>query len=82
MCVCPACVYVCVQPSFSNMDPGGVDCSPCLVEITRSPPLCRVCLVLLNGSMMCIVGCYVGQAVKLTRCDLTTYGLRLTYSQA
>lgn len=52
---------VCVcAPSISNMDPGGVDYSPCLVEI-RAARRCVVSIMLLSGSMIGIVGCYVGQ---------------------
>jgi len=53
---------------FSNMDPSGVDGSPCLVERYA---LCRVCRAYflffcrLLTNPLCIVGCYLGQAGKL-----------------
>lgn len=61
-----ACACVCAA-SMSNMDPSGVDCSPCLVEI-RAARRCVVSLMLFfffTESMMRIVGCYVGQAEKI-----------------
>lgn len=49
----------------SNMDPGRARPFAMSVEITRSPPRCRVFIALFGGSMMPIVGCFFRPGGKL-----------------
>lgn len=58
---CPSACARCV----SNMDPGRAGPFAMSVEITRSPPLCRVFIALFRGSMMPIVGCFFRPGGKL-----------------
>lgn len=72
------CARVSLRVCTVRFKHGSRPCGPFAmsVEITRSPPPCRVFIVLLSGSMVCIVGWFFLGQREIRRCGSASTLLR------